>query len=322
MTTRTVAMLASCTAEVSALALRLRDLLLEAVPGSEARTDATRRAILFRHPVAGPICSLLPEQDRVTLTFERGAQLPDPGKLLRGTGRLARHLELQPGQALPVRRLRELLTAAVRLSSPQLAREKPKAAAGSVQAVTERATAPASPRIGSEALLKRTGKGWDEWFRVLDSASAATLPHRDIVALLAGHADLAPWWRQMIAVSYEQARGLREKHQRPDGHAVSRSLTFRQDPERLFEAWTDAALRRRWLGPIPLTIRSSTPPKTLRLTFADGTQVEVEITATASGGAQLTISHSRLFGALEVDRLRAFWGERLNALADLLAHRT
>ena len=35
-------------------------------------------------------------------------------------------------------------------------------------------------RINSEAVQKRTGKSWDEWFAILDGAGAKTMTHQEI----------------------------------------------------------------------------------------------------------------------------------------------
>ena len=64
--------------------------------------------------------------------------------------------------------------------------------------------------ISSAAVAKATGYGWDYWLKVLDKAGAASLPHRDIARMLYDKLGLRKsWWAQMIAVGYEQARGLR-----------------------------------------------------------------------------------------------------------------
>jgi len=80
--------------------------------------------------------------------------------------------------------------------------------------------------ISSAAVKKATGKTWREWLGVLDKAGAAKLPHKDIVQRLQRAHRLADWWGQMVAVGYEQARGLRVKHQKPDGFEISVAKTI------------------------------------------------------------------------------------------------
>jgi hypothetical protein len=63
--------------------------------------------------------------------------------------------------------------------------------------------------VRTEAVLKATGRAWDEWLRVLDRAGARRMPHEEIAALLARKFAVPGWWCQMVTVGYEQARGLR-----------------------------------------------------------------------------------------------------------------
>ena len=84
-------------------------------------------------------------------------------------------------------------------------------------------------RIGDEALKKKTGRDWQEWFSLLDKEGAVKLTHKEIVALVQGQLTLTSWWGQMIAVGYEQERGLRVPHEKPSGFEISVSKTD-QDP--------------------------------------------------------------------------------------------
>lgn len=66
-------------------------------------------------------------------------------------------------------------------------------------------------RITSGSLRKATGRGWDEWLEALDAAGAEDWEHGEIVAHLEReHPEVETgWWRQSLAVGYEQARGKR-----------------------------------------------------------------------------------------------------------------
>ncbi len=64
--------------------------------------------------------------------------------------------------------------------------------------------------ISDAAVRKATGKGWDEWFALLDSEGAEALPHKQIARLLHDRGYIASsWWCQMVTVGYERARGKR-----------------------------------------------------------------------------------------------------------------
>ena len=78
---------------VADLLLRLRDVLLEGQPSLVARVRPGWHSVNFHDPVAGFVCALFPQADRVQLVFERGALLPDPYHRLGGTGRQVRTLD-------------------------------------------------------------------------------------------------------------------------------------------------------------------------------------------------------------------------------------
>ena len=125
------------------------------------------------------------------------------------------------------------------------------------------------------------------------------------------------WWSQMITVAYERARGLREKHQTPDGYEANASRTFAAPVERLFGAWADEATRRRWL-PKSLTVRTATPPKSLRIAWPDGTRVSVNFYAKGEGRSSVQVQHLKLADAATVAERKAYWAEALERLRALV----
>jgi hypothetical protein len=64
--------------------------------------------------------------------------------------------------------------------------------------------------MSDEAVEAKTGKNWSRWFKHLDAAGAKKMTHQEIVAHLHDQYDVRPWWQQMVAVTYEQACGLRD----------------------------------------------------------------------------------------------------------------
>ncbi len=81
--------------------------------------------------------------------------------------------------------------------------------------------------IGDAAVQAKTGKTWAQWCQVLDRAGARKMNHTAIATYLYDELGVPGWWCQMVAVGYEQARGLREKHQTPTGYEISVSKTLR-----------------------------------------------------------------------------------------------
>ena len=175
-----------------------------------------------------------------------------------------------------------------------------------------------APEVGDAAVLARTGKRWDEWFALLDAAGGQELDHKGIVALVHDRFGLADgWWCQTVTVGYERARGKRQVHEKVDGFAASASLTLNVPVAALYAAWADETARARWLA-APLAVRKATPERSLRVTWADGTWVDVMFYAKGAGKSQVAVQHTRLPDAPAVAALKAYWKEHLAALKVLL----
>lgn len=173
--------------------------------------------------------------------------------------------------------------------------------------------------ISSEAVKAATGRTWTEWFRLLDKAGAKSLPHAQIVRLLAPYKKVGDWWRQMLTVGYEQDRGLRKAGQTSRGWQVSRSRTLDAPIAKVFAAWQSPARRGRWLTEGALDVSSSTKHKYLRGAWDDGaSRIEVYFTAKTPGRTQVAIQHNKLPDQRSVERMRAFWGRQLDNLAAML----
>ena len=173
--------------------------------------------------------------------------------------------------------------------------------------------------IRDEAVAAKTGKTWAEWFALLDRAGARQMTHQQIVACLVDRHGVGPWWQQMIAVTYEQQRGLRRLHQRPEGYQVSASRTIAAPAARLYRAWTEARTRRRWLPGARLKITTAKPNRTLRIRWgADEGRLDVELRPKGAAKTQITVQHGYLPNATAADRMKKYWKERLVELAALL----
>ena len=168
-----------------------------------------------------------------------------------------------------------------------------------------------------EAIRDRTGRGWEEWFDLLDEWGAAELPHRDIARRVAAELGIHPlaWNAQAITSSYELTRGLREVGERADGFAVTAQKTIAVPARRLFDAFADPALRAAWLPEADLRERTAKRPRSARFDWSGGT-TRVHVTLAEKGEARATVvvEHVRLADADEAGRMKAFWRERLSAL--------
>jgi uncharacterized protein DUF4287/activator of Hsp90 ATPase-like protein len=175
-------------------------------------------------------------------------------------------------------------------------------------------TSSTTERISAEALKKKTGKNWQEWFAVLDEEGAAKLTHKEIVAMVQGQLTLTSWWGQMIAVGYEQERGLRVPHEKPSGFEISVSKTIKIPLGMAFLLFQDAKMRKRWLKDPAYEIRKITENKSLRITWPDGTSVVVDFYSKSSNKTQIVVQHQKIEGAKAAERMKAYWAEQLERL--------
>jgi len=173
--------------------------------------------------------------------------------------------------------------------------------------------------ISTAAVQAKTGKGWSEWFALLDKAGAANWPHKEIARFL-HEQECGDWWSQMVAVGYEQARGLRARHQTADGFTAGASKTVAAPVATVFRAWTDARSRARWLPDAAgVTIRSATENNSLRVVWTDGTSnIVVQFYPKGAAKSQVTIERRKLTSAKEVSQVKAYWTAALDKLKALL----
>jgi hypothetical protein len=122
-----------------------------------------------------------------------------------------------------------------------------------------------------------------------------------------------------VTVGYERVRGLRDVGQRRGGtYEANKSKTMSVPVSRLYRAWM-ARDRKQWLPGIDLAIRTSVPGKSLRITWPDGTSVQVYFLAKGRSKSSVAVQHTGLPSASEREAYREFWGERLQAMAELLS---
>jgi hypothetical protein len=172
-----------------------------------------------------------------------------------------------------------------------------------------------------EAIRQRTGRGWEEWFDLLDEWGAAQRPHREIARRVADELGIEPlaWDAQAVTISYERARGGRAVGERPDGFAITAQRTVAAPVERLYDAFVDESLRERWLPDGQLRERTATRPRSARFDWGDGgTRVNVVFAAKGEAKGTAALEHERLADAEEAERMKAFWRERLSACRSLL----
>lgn len=172
-----------------------------------------------------------------------------------------------------------------------------------------------------EVIRERTGRGWEEWFDLLDEAGAAEMTHREMARWLAADQgnDALAWNVQAVVGSYERARRGRQVGEHEDGFTVTASKTVAVPIARLYAAFVDAGERARWLPDAELRERTTIEPRSARFDWGDdGSRVHVALTAKSEEKSMAALTHERLPDGKEAARMKAFWRERVAGLKEVL----
>ncbi|QKW06362.1 hypothetical protein HUT18_08070 [Streptomyces sp. NA04227] len=187
---------------------------------------------------------------------------------------------------------------------------------------------PAGPRpltaaVSDDALRTGTGRGWTDWFAVLDDWDATERSHVEIARHLRERHGVGGWYAQTVTVGYEQERGLRAVGQGRDGSwSASVSKTIEASAARVIEAFADAGIRRAWLPEDGFTVRTHRPATSVTADFADVfggvSRIDVRLTVVNADKTRLGVGHTKLPDAAAVATYKEFWRERLTGLKALL----
>ena len=183
----------------------------------------------------------------------------------------------------------------------------------------QKATEGPALSVSEAVIAERTGRGWEEWFDLLDSWGAHEVPQPEASDWAAREFGLDRWSAQAVTINYQRARGLRAVGEHADGFTVTASRTIAVPVERLYAAFADESRRAQWLPDGDLVGRTFLEPRSARFDWGDGT-TRVNVTFQAKGEARSTafVSHERLADAQEAARMKAYWRERVSALKAVL----
>jgi len=235
---------------------------------------------------------------------------------------------------------------AVKVAPPKAAPAKASAVKGAPpktltkgatgKAATSKAAASASPLdtpakirpieqavgVSSDAVARRTGKSWAEWFALLDAAGAAELDHKGIVAVLAQRHGVGPWWQQMVTVAYEQARGKNGKQASDDGFQVDIVKTLELPLAKLFRLWAEPSERNKWLADDRFSIHKATASKSIRARWGRGmSRIDVDFCEKGPTKSQVTVQHNRIETSDAAEQMKAYWAKKISALEAFLITR-
>ena len=173
--------------------------------------------------------------------------------------------------------------------------------------------------MSDEKLKEKTGCTWARWVRALDRHHADEMSHAEIAKLVRTKYKTPSWWTQTVAVGYERIKGLRARGQQRDGtYQATKSRTFDVPVTRLFDVWADDAARRSWLAGTSTTMRTARAPKSMRLALDDGSVVAATFAAKGRGKSVIAVEHTKLTDRAAAERVKAEWGVRFDALANVL----
>lgn len=110
-------LLAEHTAPIVELTNELRRLLRDAMPHAQERVYPGWHGFGFVHPDAGYVAAVFPGAETVKLLFEHGHLLEDTAGIFTGGTGQTRHVELAPGDKVPVQAILDLLSDAIDLKA-------------------------------------------------------------------------------------------------------------------------------------------------------------------------------------------------------------
>jgi len=175
------------------------------------------------------------------------------------------------------------------------------------------ATRPHSQRVNEESLRAATGRGWQQWYEVMDAAGADGWTHNRIAAWLVAEHAVEPWWAQGVTIAYEQERGIRVPGQRSDGSfGVTASKAVRADQPTALDA-AAAAVAQEWGQPASRSAGNRYP--SLRWSLPGGERIELMVDPTANGRTRVSLGAENLPGPELTEQWRARLKQVLAAVA-------
>lgn len=182
--------------------------------------------------------------------------------------------------------------------------------------------ASAEPDVADERVREATGRGWDEWVRLIDAWDGRDAGHTAIAAWVGEEFDVEGWWAQCVTVGYERLSGRRLPGQRADGtYTVQRNKTVEFTREHVRSLLLDAGAGERLFPGLVATPRSKPTAKQQRYALVPKGE------ATSSLGllgvtadppeerCRVNVTHDKLPTPAAVEAWREYWARWVEALA-------
>jgi hypothetical protein len=98
-------------------ALNLREVLFANLPDIIEQIDVSAKMIAYCYgqKYSELVCVIIPSKKGLKLGFNRGNELPDPKKLLQGTGKISRYIEIKSEKEIKSAALKKLIVHSLKL---------------------------------------------------------------------------------------------------------------------------------------------------------------------------------------------------------------
>ncbi len=168
----------------------------------------------------------------------------------------------------------------------------------------------------TEAIEKGTGRSWADWLAFFERIGAAGLDHAAIAREVEADGLVSGWWAQAVVIHYEQETGKRVEGQVTGGKfAANASKTVPGDLDEGLSRWVALVADDGEFAGVPLDTEPSSSAtekwRYWRCPLADGSRVQVTVSAKDGGKVVVAVQHDRLESAEDRDRWKAYWRERL-----------
>lgn len=170
------------------------------------------------------------------------------------------------------------------------------------------------PETSDDAVREATGRGWEEWRRILDAWPGDVKDHRAMARFVQEEHGVDGWWSQTVTVGYERITGLRLPYQRPDGtFTVGKSRTVTVDATALREMLLDPAGRRDLFPGHDTELRSRPTTRDPRVRIGPGTAL-FTLDQLDDGRVKVTVTHEKLPDPGQVELWKEYWSDWLEAV--------
>jgi len=173
--------------------------------------------------------------------------------------------------------------------------------------------------VRTEAIEEGTGRSWVDWLAFFERIGAERLDHAEIAREVEAEGHATGWWGQAVVIHYEQLTGRRVEGQLGDGKfATNASRTVPGDLDAGLARWESLVADDDGFDGVPLDSEPSSSAtekwRYWRARLADGSRIQVTVSAKDGGKVVVAVQHDRLGSLEERDRWKAYWRGRLSGL--------